>query len=517
MRYRALTAFTCAAILGAAGLTAADLSGNAVAAPPAGEITPTGVQYAVSQLTHIIDADQAATGIPGLAAAVVYDGKVVYAKGFGVREVGKPAKVDTNTVFQLASVSKPITSTVISAAATKGKLSWDEPVRQGLPTFTLKSPYVSTNVTLADMYSHRSGLPDHAGDLLEDLGYSQSAIFNKLRQEPLTPFRTEWAYTNYGLTAAGESAANVTGQSFEQFAQNLLFEPLGMTSTSTTFAALSSRTDRAALHKKINGVWTPNLSFDVDRQAPAGGVSSSVNDLTKWVTMLLNQGTYNGQRIVDVNDLLRVWNPNIVSAPASTVGGGSGFYGLGWNVTYDATNQLTVDHSGAFSTGAATNVLLLPSSKLGIITLTNGFPVGLPEAINRSFVDDAKYGHQTRDWLAIFQNAYAGLDQLNDQYDTPPKVVSPARPLSDYTGIYNSTYWGPITVSEQNGKLSFVAGPAQERFALIHYTGDVFYFVTRGESQSGQSGMTFAGGGSGKASRVTVQAWDASKLGTFTR
>jgi CubicO group peptidase (beta-lactamase class C family) len=515
---KSVAALATLALAAAAALTAVQAGGSgAVAAPPSGEITPAGVQYAISHLTSIIKADQAATGVPGVATAVVYNGKVVYAQGFGVRQVGKPQKVDTNTVFQLASVSKPLSSTVISAAATKGVVNWEEPVRQGLPGFTLKSPYVSSNVTLADMYSHRSGLPEHAGDLLEDLGYSQSAILGKLRYEPLTPFRTEWAYTNYGLTAAGESAARDAGLSFEQFSQQYLFKPLGMTSSSFTFAGLSSRSDRAALHKKMNGVFVPNLSFDVDRQAPAGGASSSVNDLAKWVGMLLSQGAYNGKKIVGVDELLKVWNPNIARATAAAVGDPTAFYGLGWNVGYDATNQLIVDHSGAFATGAGTNVLLAPSSKLGIITLTNAFPVGLPEAINHSFLDDAKYGHQTRDWLALFQQAFAGLDDLNKQYDTPPKVVTPARPLANYTGTYNSVYWGPITVTAKNGKLSFTAGPNHERFDAIHYTGDVFYFVTRGESATGQSGLTFTGGGSGKATRVTVQAWDATGLGTFTR
>ena len=519
-RTRATATVVALAVATTATLTVTSLAG---ASPSVATPTPVGinaarVKDAVAKLPGLVRTDMADTKVPGVATAVVYDGKVVYASGFGVREYGKPAKVDVNTVFQLASVSKPITSSAISAAATKGQLSWTDPVRKGLPGFTLKDPYVGANATLADMYEHRSGLPEHAGDILEDLGFSQSAIFSKLRQQPLTPFRTEWAYTNYGLSAAGESAANRVGKSFESFAQSEIFRPLGMTSTSTTFAALSTRKDRAALHTRVGQGWKSDLSFDLDSQAPAGGVSSSVTDLTKWVTMLLNEGKANGRQLIAKDQLLATWAPTIPRGPVENIGDRSGFYGLGWNVGDDALGRVVVDHSGAFATGAAPNVLLVPEAKLGIITLTNAAPVGLPEAINRAFLDDATYGKQTLDWLKVFKDAFAPLLAQNTQYSKPPKVVKPARATSALVGNYASSYWGPLTLTSKNGKLSFRVGPQHQTYALRHYTGDTWWFDQRGESGTGQSGFTFAGTtAGGKAKTITIQAWNTTGLGTFTR
>jgi CubicO group peptidase (beta-lactamase class C family) len=176
---------------------------------PAGRIPA-----AVARLDSIIEGVLAETGVPGLAAAVVHDGQVLYAKGFGVRDVNTLAPVDAATVFRLASVSKPLSSTVVAGAVGKGAMKWTDPVVAQLPSFALADPYVTAHVTYADLFSHTSGLPDHAGDLLEDLGYDQAYILNRLRLEPLEPLRAEYAYTNFGLTAAAEAAAAAAGRSW---------------------------------------------------------------------------------------------------------------------------------------------------------------------------------------------------------------------------------------------------------------------------------------------------------------
>src|SRR5258708_7786931 len=158
--------------------------------------------------TTLIGHVMSQTGVPGLAAAVVHDGELLYAKGFGVRDVSTGAPVDPEgaTVFQLASVSKPLSSTVVARAVGRGVVEWTDPVVGHLPLFALADPYVTEHVTLADLFSHRSGLPDHAGDLLEDLGYDQEHVLDRLRLEPLAPFPAIWNYTNFGLTAAAAAA-----------------------------------------------------------------------------------------------------------------------------------------------------------------------------------------------------------------------------------------------------------------------------------------------------------------------
>lgn len=348
-------AVACTAVL-LAGCTGAQQEPPQSAGSPApGTISQETVQRGVAALDGIVRDDLAATMVPGVAVGVVYQGKVLYAKGFGVRQVGQPATVDADTVFQLASVSKAISSTVIAAAVQGGKVAWTDPVRKYLPDFALADPWVTEHVTIADVLAHRSGLPDHAGDLLEDLGFDQAAILAKLRLEPLAPFRAHYAYTNYGLTAGGVAAAAASGKAWPDLAQEAVFGPLGMASTSFRYADFEQRPDRATLHVKSNGSWQANGNFDVESQAPAGGASSSVNDLAKWMTMLLAQ-----DGLLSAASRQTIWQPQVVRQPAESLGGRTGFYGLGWNVDYDSAGRPTVQHSGAFSHGAATNVLLLP-------------------------------------------------------------------------------------------------------------------------------------------------------------
>ncbi len=203
-----------AALAGLSGCTAdpapaaaSDPSAGVGSAAPAsaatGEIDAAGVERGLAALPAIIDRYWKQTGIPGVAVAVVYDGKVRYLEGFGERQVGKPETVDPDTVFQLASVSKPISSTVVGAAFTKklSSIGWDDPVQKVLPGFRLSDPWVNSHVTAADLFAHRSGLPDHSGNLLEDLGYDRDEILSRHRYYPLKRFRDNWEYTNYGLTA----------------------------------------------------------------------------------------------------------------------------------------------------------------------------------------------------------------------------------------------------------------------------------------------------------------------------
>jgi CubicO group peptidase (beta-lactamase class C family) len=156
------------------------------------------------------------TGVPGLSVAIAYKDQVVYLKGFGVRQAGKSEPVDPDTVFQLASMSKPIASTVVAALAGDGLVAWDDPIIRHDPKFAMHDAWVTRNVSLRDMFCHRSGLPDHAGDALEDIGYDRTEILQRLRYvRPDSSFRSHYAYTNFGLTAAAVAAANASGKSWE--------------------------------------------------------------------------------------------------------------------------------------------------------------------------------------------------------------------------------------------------------------------------------------------------------------
>ncbi|MFJ4865689.1 MULTISPECIES: serine hydrolase [unclassified Streptomyces] len=496
--------------------TAAATATSAPTPPPAPkpQITDAAVDKAVARLDRTVADMMRRTGVPGVSVAVVHNDKVVHIKGYGVRRTGESAEVGPDTVFQLASVSKPVSSTVVAGALTDPQ-QWDD--RTQLPGFSLKDPWVTDHVTAADLFSHRAGLPDHAGDLLEDLGYDQAYIFDHLRLEPLSPFRASYAYTNFGLTAAAEAVARAKGTSWQKLSADTLFKPAGMTRTSTEFSAYINAPDHASTHvKNADGTWSPRFVRNPDAQAPAGGVSSTATDMARWLRLQLSGGTLDGKRIIPADTLARTHLPEIVSQPTNGAGT-TGFYGLGWNVSYDSAGRLRLSHSGGFELGANTNVTMLPLEKLGIVVLTNGAPVGLPDAIALDFFDYAEHGKVSTDWLPLAASAYAaalapqGAAPTTD-YAHPPTGAKPARDSAAYTGTYDNPYYGKATVTaDDNGALTLALGPKPLRFPLTHYDGDTFSFVTTGENAIGRTGVIFSDG------TLRVEYLDAEHLGTFTQ
>lgn len=459
------------------------------------------------------------TGVPGLAVAVVHDDKVVYSKGFGVRDVRTKKPVDTKTVFQLASVSKSVGSSVVAGAVGEGKVSWDDPVAKYLPGFTLKDPYVGSHVTIADMYAHRSGLPDHAGDLLEDLGYGRDDVLHKLALEPLDPWRISYHYTNFGLTAGAQAVANASGTSWEDLSQKVLYGPLGMTSTSSRHADFVKAPDHAVLHVKVGNRWEPKFDRQPDAQSPAGGVSSNVVDLAKWMRMELAHGTFGGKKVIDEKALLETWVPQIATGPPDPPFARTGFYGLGMDVSYDPAGRLRVSHSGAFADGAATAFTMLPSENLGIIALTNGAPIGVPEALNATFMDRVETGKVTRDWFTAYQPLFASLSENPSELagKKPPASPKPAQPETAYVGTYANDYYGPARVENKDGKLLVVLGPKNQAFPLSHWDGNTFSYEPTGENAVGISAVTFTTAPDGHATQMVVEPLDETGLGTFTR
>ncbi|MFB7784442.1 serine hydrolase [Streptomyces vinaceus] len=502
-------------VAGAAVVLAATGAAAAPSPPPAPkpQITDAEVNAALERLPGFVTDALRSTGVPGAAVAVVHDDKVVYLKGFGVRRTDAPGAIGPDTVFQIASLSKPVSSTVV-AGTLKDPADWDR--RTELPGFALKDPWVTGHVTAADLFSHRSGLPDHAGDLLEDLGYDQAYILDHLRLEPLSPFRASYAYTNFGLTAAAEAVARQHGTTWQKLADDTLFKPAGMTHTSTEFSAFVGAPDHAATHvKNPDGTWSPRYVRDPDAQAPAGGVSSTATDMARWLRLQLSGGTLDGKRIIPADTLATTHLPQILSQPPTPPLDHTGFYGLGWNVSYDDAGRLRLSHTGAFELGANTNVTMLPLEKLGIVVLTNGAPVGVADAIAQDFFDTAEHGKPTTDWLPLFAQLYAqalNTGRSATDYAHPPAGAKPARADGAYTGTYVSPYYGKLTVTADEGSgLTLSLGPKPMRFPLTHYDGDTFSYVTSGENAVGRTGVFFKDG------TVRIEYLDATHLGTFTK
>ncbi|WP_203579311.1 serine hydrolase [Microbacterium hibisci] len=527
-KLRVVSAVGIAALVlaGASGCTFADVSAEATPSPTASvnpdpgadalaTVTRARVDAAIDDLATSVEAGMDASGTPGIAVGVVYEGEVLYAEGFGVRDLDSGDPVDADTVFPLASVSKSIGASVVARAIDEGYVSWDTPVAEHLDGFTLSDPYVGSHVTIADMYAHRSGLFKHAGDELEEIGFDRAAILERLRLAPLAPWRSTYAYGNFDITAAGEAVARAAGEDWAALSERLLYEPLGMTSTSSRYADLESRENRALGHMPLDGEWvvTPDQR-QPDQQSPAGGVSSSIADLLPWLSMLLAGGEHDGEPFVDSTSLVPAMSPQIVGSPPTSFGSRAGYYGFGFNVGTTAGGLVDVNHSGAFLLGTGTVFKLLPGAGLGIVVLSNASANGVPEGIAARFLDIAQYGAERRDWLPLFMQVFEGESNPFGELvgETAPSAPEPSQALETYAGEYANDYFGPATVALVGDELELALGPTG-RWTLEHWSGDEFVFRPFSENAppGSVSKATFDGG------TLVLEYFDQHGLGTFTR
>jgi CubicO group peptidase (beta-lactamase class C family) len=528
-RRRALgygSAGLAASALGAGGLihSAAAQSADATPAAEPSGATPERVAAAVGQLESISAEMLKQSSVPGLAVAVVHQDKVVHLAGYGERKAGSGDAVDADTVFQLASVSKCLAATTVAAAVGDGAATWDARMSDLDPAFAMYDAWVTREVTIADLFSHRSGLADHGGDDLEDIGYDRAEVLHRLRYlRPEGPFRAYYAYTNFGLTAAALAVASAAGDAWEDLAAKRLYQPLGMTSTSSRFADFAAAKNRAYGHILVDGVWTVNPQpRQPDAQSPAGGVSSTVRDLGQWLRLVLGQGTIDGKELVAAAALGETFRPHSISNPAANPATDrTGFYGLGWNVSYDANGRVRLSHSGAFGLGAATAVYLVPSEQLGLVVLTNGSPVGLAESFAVTFLDLALTGAVAYDYLSLYGPAVLAsvapkYGQTID-YTKPPADPGAALALTVYAGDFTNDYYGDIAIAVDGDALTLHLGPKQTPYPMRHYAHDVFLYQPVGENAGGESAVSFAIGADGSAASVTIEILDIAHQGTFVR
>lgn len=503
--------------------------------------TEASVEKAVAEIDKLAQKQIDDAKVPGLALAVVYKDKVVFAKGYGKKLVADQSgknlsvsnnQIDADTVFQIASISKSVASTVVAAVVGEkiGEkiISWDSKVSDLDPAFALSDPFVTANLTVRDLFCHRSGLPSHAGDPLEDMGYTQTEVLHRLRyQKPSSSFRAGYAYTNFGLTegalAATIAAKNIkdaknTKDAWADLSTEKLYRPLGMTATSSRFDDFWGRENKAYGHMKVDGKWVHKKQRQPDAQSPAGGCSTSVNDLAKWMRLQLGNGKFEGKQIIDESAIAETHKPHMLTG-MSPLSGRPDFYGLGFNVSYDKNGRLVLGHSGAFVLGAGTNVRMIPAEQLGICVVTNGSPVGVAEGLANTFTDSALYGAQSQDWLALFAQIFADPATLGENvgdYTHPPAAPRAALANDVYSGVYENEFWGEVKVSEVDGKLTVLLGKDLS-VPLKHYDRDTFTFELTCEDLGGVSAMTFAISPDGKGQSVLVENLNENGNGTFTR
>ena len=488
----------------------------------AGAVTKADVDAALPKLESYIREKMDAGAVPGLSVAIVFNDQVVYLKGFGVREVGRPDPVDADTVFQIASLSKPVSSSIVAAIVSDGTVTWDTRIADIDPSFQLFDAYPTAEVTIRDLFAHRSGLPGNAGNDLEALGYDRDTILHRLRLvRPWVSFRGGYAYSNFGLTEGGVAAAKAAGMSWEDAAEAKLFKPLGMTGTTTRYADYLAAENKAVLHVRYDGKWQALAKRMPDAQAPAGGINSTARDLAEWMRLELADGKYDGKQLIAAGAIEATHTP-VMSRGIHPITGLPNFYALGWGVSY-GPHGVVWDHAGAFSNGARTFVRLIPSEQLGIVVLANAFPTGMPEAVSETFYDLVFDGKSTRDWLADWNALYESMagpanEAAMTTFGNPPASPSPALPLSAYVGTYANDYFGEATVAEADGGLTVKLGPGGKNARpLKHFDRDIFLYYPYAEAPDVPVPATFEIGPDRKATQVFFDDLNDTGFGAFPR
>lgn len=503
--------------------TMLSLAAICFACPAAAQkVTKEMVEAAIPKLEKLARDAIADGQVPGLSIVVVYKDEVVYLGGFGVREAGKPEPVDADTVFQLASLSKPISSTVVAALVGDGVVAWDSRIADIAPGFQLNEAYPTSQVTITDLFAHRSGLSGNAGNDLESLGFDRDTILSRLHSlKPTSSFRSAYAYSNFGLTEGAVAAARAAGKTWEEVSEEKLYKPLGMSSTSSRHADFLKHANRAQLHVMFDGKWTALVKRNPDPQAPAGGASSTARDLAQWMRLELGNGKYDGKQLIKEEAIAATHAP-LMDRGKNPVSGAQSFYGLGWGSEF-GPNGVHWLHAGAFSDGARTLVNLLPSEELGIVVLANAFPTGVPEGLASGFYDLVFTGTAPDDlipnWNLVFASMFGPANEAAKKtYGAPPSLPTPALPLAAYAGSYANDYLGKAVVVAEADGLTLKLGPdGSKSFPLKHFDRDVFVWYPAAEMPDVPSGVTFLIGPDQKASQVTLEAVNDDGQGVLNR
>jgi CubicO group peptidase (beta-lactamase class C family) len=428
-------------------------------------------QAAPADLDAYVAKALAAFDTPGAAVAVVKDGRVVLAKGYGRRRLGEPAPVDAHTLFQIASNTKAFTTAALAMLVDEGKLGWDDPVTKHLPWFQLSDPYVTRELTVRDLLTHRSGLGLGAGDLLwYHSDYPRDSVLRRIRYAKVaSSFRSQFAYDNVLYVAAGEVIPAVTGLTWEEFIRQRIFVPLGMSEARLTARGVRPEENFAAAHAKVDERLTVIARDTFDATNAAGGVVANVTDLAKWMIVQLDSGRVragpatagdSGRRLWSTERTKEMWSAQTIQPiddlPPSLADYRPNFYlyGLGWDLR-DYRGQKLVTHTGGLD-GMTSRTLLVPAARLGVVVLTNG-ESPLATSVAWRVLDHYLKAPPT-DWVTkladYVHSAEARAHEVERKAAGARQQSSrPALPLAAYAGRYTDQMYGDVTITNEAGRL----------------------------------------------------------------
>jgi CubicO group peptidase (beta-lactamase class C family) len=445
----------------------------------------------------IVTKAMADSKIPGLSVAIVRDGKVIYAKGFGYRDVEKKLPVTTDTIFAIGSVSKSFTSLIFGTLNDEGKVDWDMPVRTYLPTFQIDDPIATDHATARDLFSHRTGLAGH--DLVwYSSNFSREELFNRMKYlKSNKEFRSGYQYCNLMVMTMGYLEGRVAGSSWESLVQGRIFEPLGMQKSNFSVNDSQKSLDFSQPYNLKKEIVTKVPFKNIDSIGPAGSINSSINDMSRYVIFQLGDGTYNGKRIVSQNNLKLVHTGQtaMTNLPDffSQNGLGPMTYAMGWVDTTFRGHHM-VWHNGGID-GFHSLLTMLPEDKIGVVLLSNLSNNSALEPIAYSAFDRL-LGLSLDPWLDRYKSLdekakKAEEDAKKNKASTAKTGTQPSHPIADFSGEYTNPGYGTVKIA-QNGQDLTIAFNQLEPYPFVRVHYDIFAVSEEPESiVSGTKGQFY--------------------------
>ncbi|MGJ9420186.1 serine hydrolase [Massilia sp. CMS3.1] len=465
--------------------------------------------------------------VPGIAIAVVKDGKVIAARGFGVRKLGAPARVDGQTLFEIASNSKAFTAAALAMLVDEGKLKWDDPVVKHLPDFQMYDAYVTREMTVRDLLTHRSGLGLGAGDLLwwPTTNFSTDEIIERLRYvKPATSFRNSYAYDNLLYIVAGKIIARKSGKSWGDTVRERILKPVGMNTTTTSLAENAGNPNASNAHSKINDKIAAVKSMPVDNAVGAVGINTNAEDIARWMKVLLDGGRIEGAKGADGKELRlfseaqsrEMWTAQtpmkigMPKGPLAATRANFAAYGLGFQLR-DYKGQLVAMHGGALQ-GFYSRVLLVPESKLGVAIFTNAESGGALNALQYRLLDQYMTGSAPTDWIKLIaddedRKHTDELARLKKTSTTRIAASKPSLALTSYEGQYTDPWYGAMNIKRDGRKMimSFTRTPDLTG-EMEHFQHDTFIVRWKERNFNADAYVTFALDHDGGIEHVKMKA-----------
>ncbi|MBS1746557.1 MAG: serine hydrolase [Bacteroidetes bacterium] len=443
----------------------------------------------ISQVDTVVERAMKTFNVPGIAVAIVKDGKTLLEKGYGVTSLNTMQKMNEHTRFGIASNSKAFTTASLGILVDEGKLKWNDRVTDYIPGFKLYAPYVTENFTIRDLITHRSGMGLGAGDLMiwpDSSTFTLTDIIHNLRYlKQVSDFRTKYDYDNLLYIVAGEVVARVSGMSWEKFVQTKIMDPLQMTESAPNYELLKDKNNVIDPHAPVNGkVQVIHRDWKYVADA-AGGIYSSVHDMCKWVTMQMNDGKYGDdltKQLLEKSTHEEMWTPQTIIPVLGPTPYNTHFasYGLGWFLS-DEMGYKVATHTGGLA-GIVTQVTLIPEMKLGIIVFTNQQSGAAFRSITNT-IKDSYYGIKGKDWVKQYKelvdksvsDAKAITDKIWHDIDAAQLKNTASVDFSKYTGTYTDPWFGDVVISEKNGKPWFDSKNSPRLTGeMVYYKGNTF-------------------------------------------